>query len=272
MMYQEYLPHPALKEWVKCYWTLSMSAGNRLDEGLSFIAEGIEISFNFADPIALISRDQKTSMFSRDCICGPMTQPMRIQPTGNVELLGVCFRAGGGYPFFGCPANEFVNGSLRLEDFWGAGRLEIIAVIQENCQEVENVTAHLDDHFLDVLAKTSKTDPFIAAAVAVIESDRGRVEVDRVARSVGLSTRQLERRFKERVGMSPKELCRISRFKNVYKQLDAIPFEGWASTALACGYYDQSHMIRDFKHYVGASPAAYFSKPVAAGRLFTGNL
>jgi transcriptional regulator GlxA family with amidase domain len=119
--------------------------------------------------------------------------------------------------------------------------------------------------------KGRRSDSRAAAALSIIESHKGRVDIDRLAELAGMSIRQLERRFGERVGMSPKELCRILRFKNVFKHLAAYAADGWASTALACGYYDQSHMIRDFKHYAGTSPAAYFSGRRAGDRLFTGN-
>jgi AraC-like DNA-binding protein len=71
--------------------------------------------------------------------------------------------------------------------------------------------------------------------------------------------------------VSPKQLCRSLRFKSVFEHLAASPSDSWTSTALACGYYDQSHMVRDFKHYTGASPAAYFARPEPGRRLFTGN-
>jgi len=75
----------------------------------------------------------------------------------------------------------------------------------------------------------------------------------------------------ERVGLSPRQLCRSLRFKSVFRHLAASSGDPWTSTALACGYCDQSHMIRDFKHYAGASPAAYFTRPEAGRLFFAGN-
>jgi AraC-like DNA-binding protein len=71
--------------------------------------------------------------------------------------------------------------------------------------------------------------------------------------------------------MTPKQLCRNLRFKYVFKYLVKPPTESWAAIALACGYYDQSHMINEFKHYTGSSPAAFFSEPMAIEKYFIGN-
>jgi transcriptional regulator GlxA family with amidase domain len=104
-----------------------------------------------------------------------------------------------------------------------------------------------------------------------MEERKGQINIDRLATLIGMSGRHLERRFKEQVGMSPKQLCRNLRFKNIFRHLAAYPADSWVSTALACGYHDQAHMIHDFRRFTGTSPAAYFSKPQATDRYFMGN-
>jgi transcriptional regulator GlxA family with amidase domain len=94
---------------------------------------------------------------------------------------------------------------------------------------------------------------------------------NRLAAWVGLSQRQLERLFKRQVGLSPKQLCRSLRFKSVFQQLALSPISTWAATAQSCGYYDQPHMIRDFKHYAGKSPASFFKNANEVDGFFIGN-
>lgn len=271
MLYHDLPPHPDLRSHIKCYWTLVIPAPVVAGEDQHFLAEGVELSFNLADPVEIATHDRESATARRSCICGPMTQPMRIRPLGRVEVFGVCFRPGGAYPFFSCPAGELVNGHAEIDDLWGSRGTGIADRIQDGCQTVEERAALLDRHFLCLLDKNRRVSPRIAAALDAIEARRGRVNIDRLAKWAGLSSRQLERQFKERVGMSPKQLCRSLRFKNLFEHIAASPADCWAATALACGYYDQSHMIRDFKHYTGTSPAAFFAKPQAAGRLFTGS-
>jgi transcriptional regulator GlxA family with amidase domain len=111
----------------------------------------------------------------------------------------------------------------------------------------------------------------VAKALHTLEANQGRVSIEDLATGTRLSSRQLEPKFRERVGISPKKLCRNIRFKNVFKHLTDFPAENWASVALACGYYDQAHMIRDFRHFTGVSPTVYFDRQLGMERFFTAN-
>lgn len=256
MFYEEHLPHPGLRSNIRCYWTLAIPTCVPAQAEQHLLAEGMELSFNLADPVQLITMDPEPALARRSCICGPMTQPMRMRTDGRVEVFGVCFRPGGAYAFFPGPASELVNGHVEIDDLWGSRALEIVDRVQNGGSTVERVD-FLDRHFLHKFDNSPRHDPCIAAALNFITARKGQVNIDHLARSAGVSSRELERRFKERVGISPKQLCRSLRFKNVFAQLAASQADCGVSTALACGYYDQSHMIRDFKHYTGASPAAF---------------
>src|SRR4029079_19485760 len=98
---------------------------------------------------------------------------------------------------------------------------------------------------LDRLVRNCKVDRLASKAVLLIEAGGGAIDVARLARGLGISTRQLERRFKDAVGLPPKLFCRIQRFQRVFQQIEA--GRGWVETALACGYYDQAHLVRDFR-------------------------
>jgi len=80
------------------------------------------------------------------------------------------------------------------------------------------------------------------------------METSELAFTCGLSTRQLQRRFKAEVGIGPKLLARIQRFQRIFWALESSP--EWVQVALQCGYYDQAHLIRDFRDFSGAAPAA----------------
>jgi transcriptional regulator GlxA family with amidase domain len=86
-----------------------------------------------------------------------------------------------------------------------------------------------------------------------------------------MSCRHLERKFKERIGMTPKQLCRNARFKHAYKQIEASQRKKWADMALTCGYYDQAHMINEFRYFTGASPAEFFKPSSPVPDFFTAN-
>lgn len=86
---------------------------------------------------------------------------------------------------------------------------------------------------------------------------------------MGMSLRQLERKFEQLVGLSPKQLARIIRFQSVFRSAGCTPAPAWAEVALDCGYYDQAHFIREFKQLSGQSPAALFAAGSPLTEVFT---
>jgi transcriptional regulator GlxA family with amidase domain len=97
-------------------------------------------------------------------------------------------------------------------------------------------------------------DPLVARALALIGPTAGEdASIAAVARSLGLSERQLERRFLLRVGITPKRFATLRRFERAVALAKTAP--SLTSAALAAGYYDQSHFIRDFRRFTGTTPS-----------------
>jgi transcriptional regulator GlxA family with amidase domain len=69
-----------------------------------------------------------------------------------------------------------------------------------------------------------------------------------------LSFRQFERKFRERVGLSPKLFSRIVRFNRAFELKDLNPENDWLDIAISCGYSDYQHMVKDFKQFAGVTP------------------
>ncbi len=99
--------------------------------------------------------------------------------------------------------------------------------------------------------------PPVHLAVRSVLERKGNVSVSNLAGEYGLSNRQFERRFKEFAGLSPKLYSRIIRFQAATEhKLDRA--RDLTEIAYACGYYDQSHFINDFRQFSGYSPKEYF--------------
>jgi transcriptional regulator GlxA family with amidase domain len=74
-----------------------------------------------------------------------------------------------------------------------------------------------------------------------------------LATGAELSERQLQRRFKAHVGVSPRQLQSVLRFRRVFDAIERTGPPGWVEAALAAGYFDQRQMARDFRRYLGVS-------------------
>jgi AraC-like DNA-binding protein len=82
-----------------------------------------------------------------------------------------------------------------------------------------------------------------------------------------LSARQVERRFREAVGVSPKTLARIVRFQEVLRRTPGESAS--AEVALDSGYYDQAHLLRDFRDFAGVVPTLFRAAEGDLARQFT---
>jgi len=104
-----------------------------------------------------------------------------------------------------------------------------------------------------------KTNKFLEEAVAYIQGVEGNVGINAVAEKLGVNIKWLERSFNDHLGLRPKEFARMQRVLGVYNQLKATPSR-LLDAALDCGFYDENHLIKEFKTYFGVSPSKYFKE------------
>jgi AraC-like DNA-binding protein len=185
---------------------------------------------------------------------GPATRTTQIQTNNNHDYLGVRFHPGKAPRFAEARPTELVDDSVELGGLFGididtlAERLHSYRSAQEKTGFVESLVRSAA---LDLAPQNALTEH----AVKFLETRNGQVKVKDLAEQSGVSRRTLERLFAEHVGMEPKTLARILRFQNVLAILRARRFGDFADLAFACGYADQSHLLKDFKALTGRLPS-----------------
>lgn len=271
MHFKEYQPPLGLKPYLRYYWTLQLNSIPVSYSSQRILTESFELTFNLEAPIEIVSGDGQAKCISETGIIGPMSQPMRLIPTGPVNLFGICFRPAGGYPFFRYPTHELSNRILDVDDLWGTKGREVVEHIQYDCSTIQSRIEAINAYLTRLLESNLHDDVIIKRAIEIIENCNGCVNINQLARHLGLSHRHLSRKFKDRLGMTPKQLCRNTRFKKVYKLIEMSSYHNWADVALTCGYYDQSHFINEFKYFTGISPEAYFFSSPNSPDFFTAN-
>jgi AraC-like DNA-binding protein len=206
---------------------------------------------------------QATSLFA-----GQLTRPLLLKSTGPVGTIGVRFLPGGAWAFLRLPMHKLVDQRICLESIWGdeAGSLE--ERIRAGATDQERV--HVMSQWLIQRLRPGRLAPGedpVDRCSAAIQAAGGQIAIDQLAALAGLSHRQLERRFKTAVGLSPKLLCRIMRFHNVVAQVrEGTP---WSALAFRAGFFDQAHLINDFRQFAGLAPAAYLPTQTPMAQCFT---
>jgi transcriptional regulator GlxA family with amidase domain len=97
----------------------------------------------------------------------------------------------------------------------------------------------------------------VASALELFNQSGAAMSMGEAARRVGLSHRRFIQLFTRQVGLTPRLYCRILRFQRAREALARIAAPDWATLAVRCGYFDQSHLIRDFREFCGLNPTQY---------------
>jgi AraC-like DNA-binding protein len=221
----------------------------------------IELIINLGDPQKLCAPDnrERHSIFRKSWISGERTQPIVIDEAGYVHLVGVRLRAGGAWPFLGIPLREFTDEVVELDAIPG---MEVNA-LRDRLGEAADDDARLDlvEAWLAQRAR-ERTRPTraVSHALHMIQRDPRAAPIGRMADEIGISHKHLLREFDRCVGLTPKLLARICSFQRVIHSIGHRPEVDWAGTAAMCGYYDQAHLIREFRAFSGLTPASYLTR------------
>jgi len=169
---------------------------------------------------------------------------------------GVRFQPAGARGFLGFALGEATDRRIALDSIWPreARRLASAVAQADDGGRIELAQRFVAQRIAD---QRVPVDEPIARCAAAIEAHSGRCSLDEVIARSGVGRRQFERRFRDAVGLSPKRFASVLRLRSVFDVLQDDPHSDGTGAALAAGYFDQSHLIRDFRRYVGCTPAQF---------------
>jgi AraC-like DNA-binding protein len=253
MFYREYTPHPVLRPYVKCLWALEhdYASGFHREEWLAASAE-IDLIFHFGSPYEALSNGAGAHL-SGCFVMGQQDRHTVLKSAGSTGLVAVRFQPWGAFPFFKLPVSELANQVLSLESILGREAVEM----EERLQGVESRDAlRLLESFCVARIKTFDDELVVvkASASRIIQSG-GQIRIPALLQRQGVTQRQVERQFQTYVGMSPKRLTKLVRFRTALQHILANPGQELTGIAYDCGYFDQAHFTKDFRQFYGKTPA-----------------
>ncbi|MCT2585359.1 AraC family transcriptional regulator [Actinophytocola gossypii] len=184
---------------------------------------------------------------------GPSDTHRVVEQTGAVECADLKLTPLGAYRLLGTPMAALTGLAVDLTDLLGPAGATLVPRMAEAPTWVARF-ALLDAFLLDRLASGPTPAPEVEWVWRRMVERGGNVLVGNLAAEVGWSRRHLVARFRQQVGLTPKTAARVLRFDTVLRRLPAGPP---ARVAVECGYYDQSHLDRDFREFAGTTPSAY---------------
>ena len=175
---------------------------------------------------------------------------------GPSAVIGVHFTPGGAAAFFGGALPELRNRTELLEAVWGPASRELHERLQA-AGSPQQALRLLDSFLLRRLDGSTPPDPLASFAIRAFQRDPAGARVQPVQRDSGCSPAQFIRRFEQAVGLTPKRFARVLRFGLLLPSLVRCGPRDWAQVAAGAGYFDQSHLIREFRQLAGMAPGAY---------------
>ena len=197
-----------------------------------------------------LSIRRKISVFSID-------YDIQSKPLANIDMIAVIFHPLGLNPFVRCSMSELYNHYINVED------LEDIELndLKRNISvepAVETCIRLIERFFMQRLVDADCNYQRTQHAIRQI-INQPQIDVKTLAESTCLGYRQFKRVFTDHVGMSPKEYYRVVRFQRALYLLQNHPGMELVDLAYSCGFYDSSHLVKDFKEFTGCSPTQYLS-------------
>ena len=192
-------------------------------------------------------------------VAGPYGHYFATDRAEDAAVIGVHLKPGGAVPFFGLAADELMDTHVDLQDIWGRDALEIRERVSAE-HTPERRFQVLESALSSRLVRRRECHPAVLSALDHFRRNSARVVVRKLAREVGLSQRRFIDVFNFEVGVKPKLFARIHRFQRVLHKVHHLPVVNWGQLALEQGYFDQSHLIRDFVAFSGISPADYLRR------------
>lgn len=251
-----------LSQFVNCLWYSTGESRTHLKERL-LPTGSIDMNFKLQeDRKVRVFDGQTVQSIGGAVVSGAYSHFYAIDTSQPSPTLGVHFRPGGAARFFSIPLTELMDRHIALDDLWGREAV----IIRERLMEARSVSSMFDLLERTLLARlTAPTDDYSAMLAAVERFSFPTTDsVKSVSESMGYSSKRFIRLFHNTVGLTPKLFCRIQRFQSVLDRIIGDDDGGWVSVALDAGYFDQSHLIRDFRSFTGVTPLEY--QPVEACR------
>ena len=260
-MYREFKPIAPLRPYVQCIWTMR-ARGEDFAEPQRLVPDGnIEVMLNYGESYSQAWTDDKknTNTHKGSCLVGQRPAYYFTSAHGDVDFIGISFKPGGLSPFMLHPISDFTGSIISLKLLNNALFLEM----EERIAELADVTSRvalIESLLTKSLQSNRDKLENVERFIPLLHSISNYSSVAHFLREHIIHERKLQRDFDHHVGVTPKFLQRVLRFRQAAHAMFAASFKNLTELAYECGYYDQAHFINEFRFFSGLSPRQYLQE------------
>jgi AraC-like DNA-binding protein len=244
ILYQEYPPSPALAPYLACFWTCHVQPMGQAISHRVLPDNCIDILWQDGAPLGGVA--------------GMMSTVIEVPFERPVRTVAVRFKPGAASHFFDIPLHELIDLHPALPDLWKDGLAQRFAdALWSRPLSDAQAVAAIEPLLLQRLGASRPGSGLVEAGIKAIEQSHGMIRIESLADALGVSRQHLASQFRARVGLPAKLFARVCRFQHAGKMLRDGPPRDWAAVALELGYYDQPHMIHEFRELGGCTPQSF---------------
>lgn len=258
MFFKRFVPGASLAKFVECYWVVQSYDTTPVIQKI--IPDGFpELIFHYRDPYK-ININGNWQLQSKALLAGQIKKHFFLQNVGTSGVFGIKCMPTALTHLFGISIKDFTDKVVALNDN-DISPLNTLMKELAFCANYENMIDVAETYLQAIINKQDYFINEIDKIVDLIFKSNGMLSIMEIQRQFYITERQLQRMFQKYIGLSPKFYTRIIRFNYIFQLMKEGKFS-WLDVTHRCGYFDQSHFIRDFKSFTGEDPSKYiFDKP-----------
>lgn len=218
--------------------------------------EHVQLMFHYKDPFVNVLPDALVSQ--PRCVLSGLTDTyIDVSTHGETGVVFVRFYPEGASSFFGFSLSEVANQSIDLKAIFNTECRELEEQLYETTTLKERITlieGFLLGHYTPLPAYDRQ---LMAKTVQVIKQAAGQTSAVSLSSQLAVTPKSLERKCARYLGKSTKQVIQLFRFQAILQDFSQVRVSTATERALRCGYFDQSHFIRDFKRYTGLTPGEF---------------
>jgi AraC-like DNA-binding protein len=274
MFYREFAVQPLLRDYIHCIWVMQAGKAVFANPDLLVPDGNIEVMLNYGDTATRFHPDGSVSQtYSGSEIIGQRCSWFKHSTAGAVDLVSISFKPGGLSPFVPFPVADATASTIPFSSVPGSVFTEMEERVYEENDLVKKIGI-IQNLLVKQLLKNSTRSNNVSEFITRLHAINEFPSIAGFLQYYTINRRKLERDFDYHVGVSPKFLQRVLRFRKTITGFYKSANRNLTALAYDCGYFDQAHFINDFKEFTGLSPKKFFSSSCTFGEQLqdTGNM
>jgi AraC-like DNA-binding protein len=272
MIFKLISPSPSLSRYVRHYQLIHFNFTNEVEKPVKPYPPRPEQCIIFY-PRDLMSIEylatKKRVLLPRSIVAGQVTSRQNLHLGDDHMVLKVTFYPGALYHFTKLSLTEIADENADAESIFSR-EMKLLNDRLSGIPDFKTMVEQVEEFLLKSLRDSNTESDSVDAVAKILLQKPDRYSMAWLAKESCFSQRQFERKFSQRIGVSPKMFARISRFDKAFRLKDKNPKMDWLRIAMEMGYHDYQHLVKDFKDFAESLPAALIQEEALSPERFFG--